>query len=111
MNRFLLVIAVLFALASSGGATMANAASSGEFWSVSSSGQCIEPTAEFEPAPAFKRCGKKVNGQAVPCQPSPAVMPVAVGFMAARGQPRYAVASEATPTLSVFRGWFRPPRG
>jgi hypothetical protein len=107
MNRVLVLIAVIFVLAGVTGPAMARATVPASWSAVSD--QCLEPEAAAE-APAFKPCGKKVNGLAVPCSPSPAVMPLAGVFLPEPGRPQFPVISDAPRRFTVFEGRFRPPR-
>lgn len=112
MNRFLLAFAVLFTFASFTGPTIARAEISVELWSVGSSEQCLESTAvdEAPPPAAFKPCGKKINGLAIPCQPLPGVLPELLVCHGEFRKPQRVVTLNERRPLDVFHGWFRPPR-
>lgn len=111
MNRFLIVIAVLFAFASLSGPTIARTMTFGHFWRASGSDRCLEPAAAHDEAPAFKPCGKKINAAATPCQTVFAVLPVSVVYAGEFVKPQFVVAQDDTPKSDVFRIWLRPPRG
>jgi hypothetical protein len=68
MNELLLLIAMLFGLASLSGPTMANAAANGQFWTVADQHVCLERHDFGKSAPAYKPCAKKIYGKAEACQ-------------------------------------------
>jgi hypothetical protein len=79
MNKLLmLIVVVLFALASMSGPTMAAGVGSGRFWTIDNQELCLEPASIIEKAPTFKPCSKKINGHATFCQHIVAIMPLLV---------------------------------
>ena len=113
MNRLIVVIALLFSLASLGGPTMAHALSDGDVWIAATDVQawCAEPVEADIRAPAYKPCAKKINGQAIPCQPLPAVLPDDVGCLLNRWEASYVPPVAPVAESNLLEGWFRPPRG
>lgn len=82
MSRILMLIAVLFAFASVGGASASYAhggqASHGAFGAaVDLAEQCSVAEATTKVV-VYKPCTKKLNGIAIPCPHQPLVLPVAV---------------------------------
>jgi len=111
MTRLVLVILVLFSVSSLARSVSAYALPAEVDWAVASSEQCLEPGGATAEAPTFKPCGKKINGQAVPCQPLPAVLPAVMAPPAEMSRPRYAPAEFGPPRLAPLQVWYRPPRG
>ncbi len=115
MSRILMLIAVLFAFASVGGASASYAhggqVSHGAFGAaVGLADQCTaaEATAKIV---AYKPCTKKLNGIAIPCPHQPLVLPVAMAAAIPEIRPEYLapVAAEACDEPGAERQ-FRPPR-
>ena len=116
MSRLLMLIAVLFAFASVGGASASYAhggqMSHGVFGAaVEQDDTCAaaEPAAKIV---AYKPCTKKLNGIAIPCPHQPLLVPVA---LAAAPAPDV-VAGPVLPAATRFcagpeaERQFRPPR-
>lgn len=81
MNKLLLLMVVmLFGLASVSGPTMAAGLGSGNFWTIANAEFCVEPASFSQKAPAFKPCSKKVNGHAVFCQQVAAILTLPATF-------------------------------
>lgn len=113
MNRFLLAIAMTFALAAVSGPSMAQGLASGQFWNVTADvdGWCPEPAEGRGAVPAFKPCAKKINGQAVPCQLAPAVLPQVAICLLGRTGPTHRLGPKTFSSSGLAEGWFRPLRG
>lgn len=111
MNRFLvLIIVLLFGLASVSGPSMAAGVGSGSFWTIDNQGLCLEPASILEKAPTFKPCSKKINGHAISCQHMSAILPLLVednfGQRSAVFVQRY---TSVVPISGTDRR-FRPPQ-
>lgn len=111
MNRFLvLVIVVLFGLASLSGPSMAAGVGSGAFWTVDNQELCLEPASLIEKAPTFKPCSKKINGHAVLCQNMAAILPAIAKPISEQRDKVYASGGSVVVPLSGTDRRFRPPR-
>jgi hypothetical protein len=108
----MLIIAMLFAFAAGTGPMMVSAVTAGHFWAVSDAadGWCAEPSAQPHKAPVFKSCAKKINGQAIPCQQVPAIMPLPVACVAVPLVASYSVTIEPLGSMSLADSRFRPPQ-
>ena len=111
MNRFLLLIAVLFGLmAAVPGPTMGTALVSGNFGTMASQHLCVEADASQRNSPAFKPCPKKINGHVTSCQQAIGVWPfVAACSVYAQSVVFTAAQDSAVTSLGDDRR-FRPPR-
>ena len=114
MNRLLVLVAVLCALASVLGSAVTGALAAdvetGSFSVGVSQTVASCETGDHEKAPVFRPCGKMKNGTAVPCSADQSVMPAPfdVAFPLALAR-RYAAVS-ADRRRVPREGYFRPPR-
>ncbi|WP_108399034.1 hypothetical protein [Devosia submarina] len=111
MNRFLvLIIVVLFSLASISGPSMAVGVGSGAFWAIDNQELCLESASLVEKAPTFKPCSKKINGHAVSCQNMACILPPGADFISDQLAEVYATGARVVVPLSRTDRRFRPPR-
>ena len=110
MNRFLLLIAMLFGLAAVPGPAMASVAASGQFWTIASQELCVEADASQRGTPAFKRCSKKINGHVISCQQAMGVLPFVEACSVYAQAAVFAAAQVSAITAPGDDGRFRPPR-
>ena len=110
MNRFLLLIAMLFGLAAVPGPAMASAVASGHFWTIASQELCVEAEAYERSAPAFKPCSKKIHGQMISCQQAMGVLPFVDACSVYAQAAVFASSRDNTVTAPGDDGRFRPPR-
>lgn len=110
MNRLLLLIAILFAMASMSGPTMGAAVATGDLWTVVDHAMCIDTDARAQTERAFRPCAKKINGLAIPCQPPAGVMPSPEQRLAEPPQPSFDFPCHAAIAGMGSSGRFRPPR-
>ena len=110
MNRFLLLIAMLFGLVAVPGPAMASAVASGHFWTIASQELCVEGDAYERSAPAFKPCSKKIHGQMISCQQAMGVLPFVEACSVYAQAAVFAAAQVSAITAPGDDGRFRPPR-
>lgn len=110
MNRFLLLMAMLFGLAAVPGPAMASVAASGQFWTIASQELCVEAEASQRSAPAFKRCSKKINGHVISCQQAIDVLVFVHECCLYAQAAVFAAAQDSAITALGDDGRFRPPR-
>ena len=110
MHRFWLLIVVLFGLASASGPTMASAVATGHFWTAATPQICAEEPGLPKFAALYKPCPKKINGQAVPCQQVPAVMPKAMDYRFEAAAAVVFTPSRHSRSLPMKDRLFRPPQ-
>ena len=113
MNRFALVIAVLFAVASLTLATVSAvfAADDGPgATTVTAVAFCLSGQDAPAKAPSFKPCGKRVNGFAVLCHADPVLLPQAAPAFAPPRLTRLARLAAPLADSGAPQRLFRPPR-
>ena len=110
MNRFWLLIVVLFGLASTLSPTMAAAVATGNFWTVENQELCVEADAAGESALAYKPCSKKINGKAVSCQQLAGVMPLAAECIFEQQSAQFSFPARNGSLSLTNDGRFRPPQ-
>ena len=110
MNRFLLLIAMLFGLTAVPGPAMASAVASGNFWTIASQELCVEADASQRSAPAFKPCSKKIHGQMISCQQASGILPFVDACSVYAQAAVFAAAQDSATTAPGDGGRFRPPR-
>jgi hypothetical protein len=101
----MILLAVVFSLASLAVPSWVHGVSS---FVEAATDQCVE--IEVAAAPAFKPCGKKINGQAVSCTGVHAVLPAATVCQGDSPPPVFAPVRLDMTERDAFKGWFRPPR-
>lgn len=110
MNRFGLLIVLLFGLASLSGPTMAASVAAGNFWTVANQELCVEQDVTRQSSSAYKLCSKKINGQVVPCQQLAGVMPLAVDCMFEQHSTAFSLLVKIGSPPLTNGGRFRPPQ-
>jgi len=110
MNRFLVLIIVVFGLASMSGPSMAAGIGSGAFWTIDNQELCLEPASMVEKAPTLKPCSKKINGHAVSCQSMAAILPLFEESIFDQRNAAYAQGDRVVMPFSGTDRRFRPPR-
>lgn len=112
MNRLILAIGLIFALASVAGPVAARVFAAAQFSAVSTiADRCAEPAETVIEAAVFKPCPKKLNGHAIPCQQLPAVLPEIMGCPLPSSRPSHLPEVGVLKPQGLNEKWFRPPRG
>ena len=117
MKRFVLLLAVVFAIASVGTAALAGAmapeaTSVTEVASQSLGLLTICDADQQAPAKAvtFKPCGKRVNGKVVACHPDPQLVVLAASVCLPPSSVVPAAIHAVPDGLQMLHGPYRPPR-
>lgn len=111
MNRFLvLIIVLLFGLASVSGPSMAAGIGSGSFWTIDNLELCSGPASISEKAPTFKPCSKKINGYAISCQHMSAIMPLLLEGVLGQRSVVFVQRHTSVVPISGTDRRFRPPQ-
>ncbi len=111
MNRFLvLVIALLVGLVSASGPSTAAHIGSGNFWTIANQELCLEPASIAEKAPAAKPCSKKINGHAISCQNTAAILPLLAEAVFDQRSSVFSWGARVVVPISATGGRFRPPQ-
>lgn len=112
MNRLILAIGLIFALATVAGPVTARVLAAGHFSTVSAiADRCAEPAQTVVKAAVFKPCPKKLNGHVIPCQQLPAVLPEIMGCPLPLDRLFHLPEVGTLEPQGVNEDWFRPPRG
>lgn len=117
MNRFVLLFAIIFAIASVGTAALAGAMApeATSVTAVSSQSLGLLAICDVDhsaPAKAvtFKPCGKRVNGKVVACHPDPQLVVLAAGVCLPPAAVVPALIQAVPRGLQMLHGPYRPPR-
>ena len=111
MKRALvLIIVVLFGLASISGPSLAAGVGNGAFWTIDNQELCRESASFVEKAPTFKPCSKKINGHAVSCQNMAAILPLLGESIFDQRSAIYTKRDEVAVLFFGIDRRFRPPR-
>lgn len=112
MNRLILAIGLIFALATVSGPVTVRVLAAGHVSTASANAdRCAVPAETVVKATVLKPCAKKLNGHAIPCQQLPAVLPEMTGCRLPSGRQAHLPEVVTLEPQGLHEEWFRPPRG